>query len=372
MSYCSSCGEPVEGRFCRMCGAPFEAVPAEAVAATSLQQGGIPTAAAHRPTHAQPPESAFESLFRQPEGQVNPHSLTQMIPPVEADYRMPPPGSAQFDAFGPAPERTTVLPSHLGGAYPPAPGDGAYPPGGGEEPEDWDDEPGVRKPVLWGTIGAVVAASAVILGLLYIGSHNNNANAATGSTASSSPGVSTTQATVGSVNLAPGSASASPSPSSSPSPSASMPANGGTTLPLTLGSTGSYVHYVQARLQQLGYYHGPVNDQFDQATAQAVTSFQGRAQVTGDPAGTVGRSTLTALIAAGSQPDLHLGQRSGDVKRLQDALNVAEHAGLNVSGRYDAATALAVERYQSQVGVRGTGMMNAQTWAALQSGTVIG
>lgn len=366
MSYCSSCGEPVEGRFCRMCGTPFEAVPAEAVAATtSMQQGLFPTTPPHRPTHAQPPESAFESLFRQPDGQINPHSLTQMIPPVEADYRMPPPGSQQFDAFGAAPEKTTVLPSHPGG--------GVYPPGPSTEaPENWDDdESGMRKPVLWGTVGAVVAASAVILGLLYIGSHNNGAAAGAGSTASSTPSaVVSTQTSVGSVPLAVG--SANPSPSASPSASPSMQATGSTTLPLSIGSTGTYVHYVQTRLRQLGYYHGDITSQYDQATAQAVISFQGKAQVTGDPSGTVGRSTLTALIAAGSQPNLHLGQRSADVKRLQEALNSAEDAGLNVSGRYDQATFLAVARYQTQVGVAPTGTMNAQTWAALQSGMIAG
>jgi peptidoglycan hydrolase-like protein with peptidoglycan-binding domain len=351
-----------------MCGTPFEAVPAEAVAATSVQQGAFPTAPAHRPTHAQPPESAFESLFRQPEGQINPHSLTQMIPPVEADYRMPPPGSQQFDAFGAAPEKTTVLPSH--------PGAGAYPPGpGGDPADDWNnDEPGMRKPVLWGTIGAVVAAAAVILGLLYVGSHNNG-SAAAGNTTSSSPTPAATasaQATVGSVDLAPGSASPSPPASASPSPSPSMQGNGNTNLPLSLGSTGMYVHYVQTRLHQLGYYHGDITGQYDQATAQAVVAFQAKAQVTGDPAGTVGRSTLTALIAAGSQPNLHLGQRSGDVKRLQEALNSAENAGLTASGKYDEATAAAVARYQLQSGLAPTGNANAQTWAALQSGTIVG
>ena len=366
MSYCSSCGEPVEGRFCRMCGTPFEAVPAEAIAATSMQQGFFPTTPPHRPTHAQPPESAFESLFRQPDGQINPHSLTQMIPPVEADYRMPPPGSPQFDAFSAAPEKTTVLPSHPGG--------GVYPPEAGTEaPENWDDdEPGMRKPVLWGTIGAVVAASAVILGLLYIGSHNNGSAVGAGSTASGAPSAAvSTQASVGSVPLAVG--STNPSPSASPSASPSMQANNGsTTLPLSIGSTGTYVRYVQTRLRQLGYYHGDITGQYDQATAQAVSSFQGKAQVTGDPSGTVGRSTITALIAAGSQPNLHLGERSADVKRLQEALNSAEGAGLNASGRYDQATFLAVARYQTQIGTAPTGAANAQTWAALQSGTIAG
>jgi peptidoglycan hydrolase-like protein with peptidoglycan-binding domain len=227
-------------------------------------------------------------------------------------------------------------------------------------------------------LDASFTTSAVILGLLYVGSHNNNAGGAgADATASSTPtAVISTQPTISSVNLAPGSPSPSPSasPSASPSPSPSASASaptGGTTLPLSLGSTGQLVHDVQTRLHQLGYYHGPVNGQYDQATAQAVTDFQAKAGVTGDPAATVGRSTFTALIAAGSQPNLHLGQNSGSVKRLQESLNAAENANLTVNGKYDIATATAVGQYQQQVGVNPTGSMNGQTWNALQSGHVV-
>jgi peptidoglycan hydrolase-like protein with peptidoglycan-binding domain len=56
---------------------------------------------------------------------------------------------------------------------------------------------------------------------------------------------------------------------------------------------------------------------------------------------------------------------------LQEALNAAEVAGLDVTGRYDAATFEAVRHYQQQVGVAATGLMNQQTWTALQSGRVV-
>lgn len=367
-----------------MCGTPTAAVPADAVATSSFQsgtvqsgtvQGSTALAAAteqlpfqglpmHRPSHAQPPESGFESLFRPPEGQVNEHSRTQLIAPVEADYRMPPPsgpmdGTRTVDAFSAAPTQYVR----------PQSGDG-YPPAGPGEAQDWDDddEPtGVRKPVVWGTLGAVAVATAVILGLLYVGSNNNGGGAANGAATNSPTTTVSTTSTVGSVDLAPGTASPSASTSASASPSASP---GGTSLPLSVGSTGPYVHYVQTRLRTLGYYGGSISGQYDQATAQAVTSFQARAGVTGDPSGTVGKSTLTALIAAGSQPNLKFGQRSGDVRRLQEALNAAEGAGLTVSGHYDAATFAAVRRYQEQVGVAATGSMNQQTWTALQSGRV--
>lgn len=373
-----------------MCGTPAAAVPAEAIATASfqsstvqsstVQSGTVQSNAAqaaptqqlpfqapptHRPSHTQPPESGFESLFRPPDGQVNEHSRTQLIAPVEADYRMPPPsgpmdGTRTVDAFSAAPTQYVR----------PQPGNG-YPPGAGsDDAQDWDDdEPsGIRKPVVWGTLGAVAAATAVILGLLYIGSHNNGSGPANGAATNSPTATVSTTSTVGSVDLAPGSASPSASASASASPSASA---GGTSLPLSVGSTGPYVHYVQTRLRALGYYGGGITGQYDQATAQAVASFQARAGVTADPSGTVGKPTLTALIAAGSQPDLKFGQRSGDVRRLQEALNTAENAGLTISGHYDAATFAAVRRYQEQVGVAATGSTNQQTWTALQSGRVV-
>jgi peptidoglycan hydrolase-like protein with peptidoglycan-binding domain len=134
------------------------------------------------------------------------------------------------------------------------------------------------------------------------------------------------------------------------------------------------VKYVQERLDQLQFYNGPVTGQFDQATAAAVQQFQGAAKVQGDPAGVVGRSTMTALVAAGSQPDLRLNgfDNSGDTKRLQQALDYAEGAGLPASGNFNNSTRNAVMRYQSAVGLAPTGQVDAQTWDKLQSGTLAG
>lgn len=381
MTYCGSCGEPVEGRFCRMCGAAVPNGPAAtmfpgAVGSAALQAEPtqmLPGAMAGAMTQTlgpQPepiPASDFDSLFRQPDGAVTPHSQTRLLPPVNADYRMPPPGAApdgqpQRGAFG-----------H--GAVDPASGYpvGDYPPGaggpGGED--DWYGEPGRgRKPIVWGTVGAVVAAAAVILGLLYVGNHNNSASANTAPPSASANSIAGTPTpSVGDINLpAAGQTSSSPSASAS----ASQSATGNTNLPLTLGSSGRYVTYVQERLHQLKFYQGPINGQYDQATAQAVVDFQGAAHVTGDPAATVDRPTLTALIAAGTRPNLRPGSNDGgDIKRLQQALDSAENAGLAVNGRYDAATVAAMVRYQSAVGVPSTGMANGPTWAALQSGSVI-
>ncbi|MGH3416816.1 MAG: peptidoglycan-binding protein [Actinocrinis sp.] len=358
MGYCSSCGESLDGRFCRMCGTPVDA-------------------AAHKPAHAVP-NTDFDSLFRRAEGEVNPHSRTQLLPPVEADYRMPPPPSGTLPAYAPTAATRQVdafsaSPTQL--SYPQQPGNGV--PGGPDQVppgEQWDDddEPAVRKPVLWGALAAVAVVSAIILGLIYLGGGNGGAGAAGSATdTATAPATgATAQQSVEAVQLAPG--SASPSPSASPSASQSQPAAGGTTLPLSQGSTGALVHYVQSRLHSLGFYHHDATGQYDAATAQAVIDFQAHAGVTGDPAAVVGRSTYTALIAAGTRTNLHYGQRSADVKRLQQALNSAEGAHLDVNGRFDAATFGAVRAYQAAVGVQQTGSMNAATWSALQSGKLAG
>lgn len=356
MNYCSSCGEPVEGRFCRMCGAAYPAPGGEVPGQQADQTQMIAyTAAAPHSAQAPQPDSTFDSLFRRAPGESNPHNHTQLLPPVEADYRMAAP-QAPGHGSGSSPAGAANQPGYDG-----RPGD-PWP--------DAQERPESRRPVILGTLGAVAAATAVILGLLYVGGRSDS-NAAATAGGGTSAGAQA-QNSIGAVVLPSGSAIPSASASASASAGASVSTMANSTLPLGPGSTGQLVLWVQERLHQLNYYHGPFNSQFDQATAQAVVNFQGAAQVTGDPAATVGRSTYTALVAAGTRPNLKPGGKAdNDVKRLQAALNAAEGARLTVSGRYDAATAAAVWRYQSAVNVMPTGFMNGQTWAKLQSGTVV-
>jgi peptidoglycan hydrolase-like protein with peptidoglycan-binding domain len=145
----------------------------------------------------------------------------------------------------------------------------------------------------------------------------------------------------------------------------------GDSLPLGPGSQGSWVKWVQNRLHQLGYYHGSISGDYDQATALAVQQFQASAGVTGDPASTAGQHTLVALAAAGSTPNLRYGTRSSDVARLDEALDLAE--GANLSGdKYSIQTAEAVAQYQQSVGLQPSGQVDGATWAKLQTGTLGG
>jgi peptidoglycan hydrolase-like protein with peptidoglycan-binding domain len=271
-----------------------------------------------------------------------------MLPPVvDTDYRMEPPGGA----------RPPRGPAGLG-----------------------EDEPRTNRPVVFATIGAVVVAAGVILGLLYLGNQSTRTTSASGSptttakpanAASQAPGMIQIPANPSTVAATTAAASASTAAATTPAATATTAAFHGDNLPLGPGSQGSTVKWVQTRLQQLGYYHGSDSGDFDQATALAVQQFQGAAGVTGDAASTVGQHTMVALAAAGSTPNLRYGSRSGSVARLNEALNLAE--GSNLSGeKYSVQTAEAVAAYQQSVGLQPTGQVDAATWAKLQTGTVGG
>ena len=387
MYYCSSCGEAGDGRFCRMCGTALSSpadqsgtVQLASVAATQVIGTGTGTGLG----------SEFDGLFRSDDGSHTPFEQTRMLQQIPGsgygagaepgmgvggDYRMQAPGLGTLPAYAATATIASQSPQGMPvDEYPPPPG--RYDEGWGTEERDEHDGP--RKGVIYGALGAVAVAIAVIGALLYFGTPNatNGSNVAGG--LSSTPAASG-QSSQGALVL-PSAVPTSPQAAATTNaaqppagaPTAAPPRNGKSALPLSLGSTGSLVKYVQERLDQLQFYNGPANGDFDQATALAVQQFQSAAQVQGDPAGVVGRSTMTALVAAGSQPDLRMSGfgNSGDTKRLQDALDYAENAGLSASGNFNNATRNAVMRYQSAVGLVPTGQVDAQTWDKLQSGTL--
>jgi peptidoglycan hydrolase-like protein with peptidoglycan-binding domain len=63
------------------------------------------------------------------------------------------------------------------------------------------------------------------------------------------------------------------------------------------------------------------------------------------------------------------GSASQAVRRLQRALNAADHAGLEVTGVFESATTAAVQRYQSDHKIAATGVVLEDTWQLLAAGT---
>lgn len=343
MEYCGNCGEPSEGRFCRMCGTPagdVTALDTQAMAAVSAGQGAAgygaePTQVVGMPLPPTQPPSEFDSLFRTPDGGPGLHGQTQVLPPVVAtDYRMQPPGGNRLP------------------------------------PVSDEEEPRTNRPVVLATIGAVVVAAGVILGLLYLGNQGNTGSTASGTTQTGAASASAAQAP-GVVSVPTQSASPTPTAASSSAAATTSAAFSGDSLPLGPGSQGGLVKWVQQKLRQLGYYNGDVTGSYDQATALAVQQFQAAAGVTGDAASTVGEHTRLALEAAGGKPGLRYNERNQDVSRLNQSLDLAE--GANLSGsRYTIQTAEAVAFYQQSVGLQPTGQMDDATWTKLQTGTLAG
>jgi peptidoglycan hydrolase-like protein with peptidoglycan-binding domain len=338
-------------------GDPTQAIPTQAFPAQAP------------PAQSAPPEpDPFDHLYR-PEGGEPPRpNATQVMAPVPADF-----GRAEYGYDQPAYDQPIDYQAAGGGAYA-EPYENGY-------ADDYPDEPGSGpSPNRGAKIGIGVAAGAVlviVISLITLGGHSSTPSAGP---ANSPQTVTTPSETPSSASQA----SAADAPTtSSPSSSASSPAQHTPGL-WQLGDSGPEVKWIQTRLHQLGLYNGAISGTFDQATQAAVAAFQNRVHPA-DASGVVGRSTRTALIAAGSKPTL-MGQLPGlpgdkhhkggasaaDVKRLQQALASALNSNLKATGQFDVDTFGAVVQYQSAMGMAPDGVVNGTVWAALQQGRITG
>ncbi|HBF83749.1 MAG TPA: N-acetylmuramoyl-L-alanine amidase [Streptomyces sp.] len=132
------------------------------------------------------------------------------------------------------------------------------------------------------------------------------------------------------------------------------------------GSAGAQVKAVQQLLADQGYEPGAVDGLFGTATKSAVQAFQTTRGLPAD--GTVGARTWTALLSAGTTPQLSQGASGDAVRRLQRALTAALGTTLAADGTFGPATDTAVRGYQKARGLTVDGHVGPDTWAALQSG----
>ena len=159
---------------------------------------------------------------------------------------------------------------------------------------------------------------------------------------------------------------------------------GGSTL--RTGSTGSAVEQLQFWLNTLAQYESSipsitVDGSYGTATANAVRAFQRRYGLTVD--GVVGRETWTALYnefrsiqSDNGTPNaypgtaLRQGASGQNVRLIQFWLKIARsvYSRLNdvtVDGRFGAATAAAVRRFQTYFGLTSDGVVGRTTWNKL-------
>ena len=165
--------------------------------------------------------------------------------------------------------------------------------------------------------------------------------------------------------------------------------------PLTVGSSGNAVLYYALLLQRIAYYfdsveNPPLSDQYTDETAAATRSAQALLDL--PQTGTADADTWTAVEALSLQlaahapnPDRDIppstaypgraiaegsaGQEVGQVERWLNRraqLSCGEDYVAD-NNRFGAADAAAVRAVQQQAGLLVTGIVNRETWAALQA-----
>ena len=147
---------------------------------------------------------------------------------------------------------------------------------------------------------------------------------------------------------------------------------------LRMGSTGSDVSDLQARLVELGYYFGTIDGKYASATQAAVTEFQSRNGLTAD--GIAGRETQDLLYSGSAVPKtvsaqstqtdyvlLKEGASGLDVRKLQGRLAELGYYSGGVDGIYGASTTSAVKTFQRANGLSADGQAGEQTQTKLYS-----
>ncbi len=158
------------------------------------------------------------------------------------------------------------------------------------------------------------------------------------------------------------------------------------------GSQGVAVRELQAALQLLGFYAGPIDGIYAELTVVAVSRFQAAANLPID--GVVGRATWNRLFPpvppasapaaanptetaaptdsgsapnadAAARPVLRLGAQGDAVRRLQARLRALGFLDGAVDGDFGPATRAAVEAAQAEWGLAVDGVVGPATWEAL-------
>lgn len=126
------------------------------------------------------------------------------------------------------------------------------------------------------------------------------------------------------------------------------------------------VRALQCRLREKRIPNVAITGVHDPASVKGVKAWEASRGLLVN--GVMSRSNWMMLLTDGKRPVLKLGSTGGAVLRVQRALNAALDLRVPVTGRFDSATTTAVRTYQSQVGLRATGVVAPDTWAKLKGG----
>ena len=149
---------------------------------------------------------------------------------------------------------------------------------------------------------------------------------------------------------------------------------------LRMGSTGSDVSDLQARLLELGYYTGSIDGRYAAGTQSAVMEFQSRNGLAAD--GIAGRQTQDLIYSSAAQPKyisatddandyllLKQGASGLEVRKLQARLAELGYYAGGVDGIYGDTTVSAVKSFQRNNGLSGDGQAGEQTQKKLYAAT---
>ena len=157
------------------------------------------------------------------------------------------------------------------------------------------------------------------------------------------------------------------------------------------GSSGEEVEKIQSRLKELGFYDGPIDGEFGNATEQAYRAFQEAAGVTVDGIAGSDRDVLysddaphakkaeeaTQPTEEATQPTepeekapviiAQNGDFSEEVINIQQKLLDLGYFGMQPTGFYGDITEEAIKAFQTQNGLEATGILDDATYALLFS-----
>ncbi|MBW4559983.1 MAG: peptidoglycan-binding protein [Mojavia pulchra JT2-VF2] len=135
---------------------------------------------------------------------------------------------------------------------------------------------------------------------------------------------------------------------------------------LQLGSRGPEVIRLQQRLQQLGYFNGPITGYFGPQTQQALIRSQqsSRSRTNTVVPARTRQATLNAN-QGGEYPTLSEGSKGAAVTRLQQRLQQLGYFNTTATGNFGRITSDAVIAFQRNSGIPANGIVNRQTWNRL-------
>lgn len=119
------------------------------------------------------------------------------------------------------------------------------------------------------------------------------------------------------------------------------------------GSSGTQVQYLQQNLIGLGYLTGTADGSYGPRTVEAVRQFQADFGLAAD--GKAGNATQTAVRNA--------------IVRLQVELKRAGFAPGSADGHFGNKTRTALKEYQSDRGLKVTGVADGKTWSRINGGS---